>query len=90
MKLEVMQYRTTHRDYYDIYSLLQEDIRLDTIISRARRYLRYNLKTREIMSLLVNKSDFKEDKKISELLPKYHVSIDDIKLFMVEKIKEMH
>jgi len=90
MKLEVMQYRTTHRDYYDIYSLLQEDIRLDTLISRARRYLRYSLKTREIISLLVNRADFKEDKKFSELMPKYNVSIDEIKLFLVEKIKEMH
>jgi len=89
MKLEVMQYRTTHRDYYDIYSLLQEGISLDILISQARKYLRHSLKTREILSLLVSKKEINEDKRFSELLPKYNVSINDIKQFIVEKIKEM-
>jgi len=89
MKIEVMQYRSTHRDYYDIYSLLQEGISLETIINRARKYLRHNLKTREIMSILANGNNFKEDRKFSELLPKYSVSISDIEQFIVEKIKEI-
>ena len=89
MKIEVMQYRATHRDYYDIYSLLHEGISLDTIISRARRYLRYNFKTREIISLLACGNNFKEDMKFSELLPKYNVSINDMERFIIEKIKEI-
>ena len=89
MKLEVMQYRSTHRDYYDIYSLLREGIDLDIVIKRARKYMRHNLKTREILSLLVCGSNFKEDSRFSELLPKYNVSINDIELFIIEKIKEM-
>jgi predicted nucleotidyltransferase component of viral defense system len=89
MKIEVMQYRTTHRDYYDIYSLLQEGICLDILISQARRYMRYNLKTREIISLLVCGNKFKEEKKISELLPKYNVSINDIERFIIEEIRKM-
>ena len=89
MKIEVMQYRTTHRDYYDIFSLLQEGISLETLISRTRRYLRHNLKTREIMSMLASGNNFKEDRKFSELLPKYDVSISDIEQFIIEKLKEM-
>jgi len=89
MKVEVIQYRATHRDYYDIYSLLQEGISLNTIISRARKYLRYNFKTREIMSVLACGSNFREDRGFHELLPKYNVSISDMKQFIIEKIKEI-
>ena len=89
MKLEVMQYRSTHRDYYDIYSLLMEDIDLETIIVRARKYMRHSLKTREILSLLVCGSHFKEDSRFPELLPKYDVSINNIEQFLIEKIKDM-
>jgi len=89
MKIEVMQYRTTQRDYYDVYSLLQEGISLDTMISRARKYLRHRLKTREIMSMLASGNNFKEDRKFSELFPKYDVSISDIEQFIIEKIREM-
>lgn len=88
MKIETMQYRTTHRDYYDIYSLLQEGIGLDTLIIRARKYLRHNLKTREIISMLVCEN-LEEDRKFSELLPKYNISINEIKQFIIEKIKEI-
>jgi len=89
MKIETMQYRVVHRDYYDVYSLLQEGVSLDMIISRARKYLRHNLKTREIISMLVCEN-IREDKKFSELLPKYNVSINEIRQFIIEKIKENH
>ena len=89
MKIEVMLYRTIHRDYYDIYSLLQEGVCLDMLISRARKYLRHSFKTREIMSILASGNNFSEDKKFSELMPKYDVSISDIEQFIVEKLKEM-
>ena len=88
MKIETMQYRTTHRDYYDMYALLKEGISLDTIISRARKYLRHKIKTREIISMLVCEN-LKEDPDFPELLPKYNVSVSDIKQFMIEKVKEM-
>ena len=83
-----MQYRTTHRDYYDIYSLLKEGVDLDTMISRTRKYLRHNLRTREIISMLVCEN-LEEDRKFSELLPKYDVSIAEIRQFIVDKIKKM-
>jgi len=89
MKLEVLQYRTTHRDYYDIYSLLQEGVSLETLITRARKYLRHNLRTREILSLLTNRTEINIDKRFADLLPKYDVSLEEIKLFFVEKIQEM-
>ena len=89
MKLEVMQYRAAHRDYYDIYSLLQTGISLESLIVRARKYLKHKFKTREIVSLLVNGNYFPEDRKLSGLQPKYNVSINDIERYMIEKIKEI-
>jgi predicted nucleotidyltransferase component of viral defense system len=89
MKLEVLQYRTTHRDYYDIYSLLQEGIALDTLIERTGRYLRHSLKTREILAMLVNRTNIRDDSRFSELLPKYNVSIDAMKQYIIEKIKAL-
>jgi len=88
MKIETLQYRTTHRDYYDIYALLQEGIALELIITRARKYLRHNLKTREIFSMLVCEN-LKEDPNFLKLIPKYDVSISEIKQFIIDKVKEM-
>ena len=87
MKLEVMMFRTTHRDYYDVYSLLREGVDLDTLISRARKYLRHGMKTREILSMLADRANLKDEKSFLQLMPKYDVSINDIKEFIVEKIK---
>lgn len=89
LKLDVMQYRSTHRDYYDLYSLLQMDISLESLISRERKYSRYHFKTRNIVSLLVNGSIFLEDRNFAGLEPKYNVSIKDIENFMTEKVKEL-
>ena len=63
---------------------------MDTIVGRTRKYLKHNLKTREILSMLVDRTNFKDEKGFSELMPKYDVSINDIKEYIVEKIKEMN
>jgi hypothetical protein len=90
MKLGVMQHRTTHRDYYDVYSLLQSGISLESLINGVRRFSKYNFKTREIESLLVNGAHFTEDKQFLKLQPKYDVTLKDIEMFMIERIKEIH
>ena len=87
LKIEAMQYRTIFRDYYDMYSLLKEGVALDMLFNRARKYLRHSIKTREIISMLVCEQ-LKEDSKFSELLPKYNVSVNEMKQFFIEKIKE--
>ena len=89
MKLEVMMFRTAHRDYYDIYSLLRKGIDLETLISRARKYLKHSMKTREILSMLADRANLKDEKSFSQLMPKYDVSINDIKEFIVENIKSL-
>ena len=90
LKIDVMQRRASHRDYYDIYALLQSDISLQYLIDGARRYSKYKFKTREIESLLVNGNRFTEDMHFHKLQPKYNVSLKDIEQFMIDKIKEMH
>ena len=37
--------------------------------SNARKYLRHHLKTREILSMLVDRTNFKDEKGFSELMP---------------------
>ena len=90
LKLDVMQRRASHRDYYDIYSLLQSDISLQSLIEGTRRYSKYKFKTREIESLLVNRYRFTEDIHFHKLQPKYNVTLKDIEQFMIEKIKERY
>jgi len=90
LKIDVMQRRSSHRDYYDIYALLQSNISLQYLIDGARKYSKYKFKTREIESLLVNGNRFTEDMHFHKLQPKYNVSLKDIEQFMIDKIKEMH
>jgi hypothetical protein len=90
MKMDVMQRRASHRDYYDVYSLLQSGISMESLIASARKYSKYQFKTREIESLLVNSDRFTEDKDFYKLHPKYDVTLKDIEQFMIEKVKQMH
>ena len=62
---------------------------MDTLISRARKYLRHGMKTREILSMLADRANLKDEKSFSQLMPKYDVSINDIKEFIVERIRSL-
>lgn len=88
MKLEVMLRRNKFRDYYDIYSILQEGISLKEIVIPGGRYSRHRLKTKTILSILSNGSLFKKEENFTLLNPKYNVSSADIQEFMHREIRK--
>jgi predicted nucleotidyltransferase component of viral defense system len=89
MKLEVMTHRNQFRDYYDIYSILKNGISLNTILEKTGVYTFHNLRTRDMLSLLINAEKPPLDKKFSSMAPIYDISFEEIKQFLVEKAKEV-
>ena len=88
MKMEVMTHRNVFRDYYDIYSILKNGIALSDILSKTGKYTFHNLRTRDMLSLLLNVQRPPFDVNFAALSPIYNVSFDEMKEFFVEKAKE--
>jgi predicted nucleotidyltransferase component of viral defense system len=88
MKMEVMTHRNVFRDYYDMYSILQSGVPLSNILSKAGKYTFHNLRTRDMLSLLLNAQKPAFDVNFTALLPIYNQSFDEMKKFFVEKAKE--
>ena len=89
MKMEVMTHRNLFRDYYDMYSILKSGISLSTVLAKTGKYTFHALRTRDMLSLLLNAREPAFDVNFSALLPVYNVSFEEIKLFFVEKAKEV-
>jgi hypothetical protein len=90
MKLEVMSRRSVFRDYYDIYSILKSGISLAEIIAETGKYTFHNLRTRDMISLLINTEYVTADKNFHEKSnPAYQVTLDDIRNFLVTQAKEL-
>jgi predicted nucleotidyltransferase component of viral defense system len=89
MKLEVMTHRNQFRDYYDIYSILKNGVSLKTILEKTGAYTFHNLRTRDMLSLLINAEKPPLDKNFSSMSPIYDISFEEIKQFLVEKAKEV-
>lgn len=71
MKLEVMSRRNLFRDYYDIYSILQEGITLKDLVKCCGTYSRHRMKSKAILSILSNSSLFKYEENFDLLEPRY-------------------
>jgi len=88
MKLEVMSRRNLFRDYYDIYSILKEGIRLKDLVRLCGTYSRHRMKSKTILSILSNSSLFKYEENFELLEPKYQVNSKDIEVYMRNQILE--
>lgn len=92
LKMETMMRRTLFRDYYDLYCILRlkqpDEIRM--IIDNALKYSGHNLKSKNLLGMLVNSDRFVNDSSFSQLSPKYKVSAKEIEAFMVEKLKQVY
>ena len=88
MKMEVMTHRNVFRDYYDMYSILKNGIALSDILAKTGKYTFHNLRTRDMLSLLLNVQRPPFDVNFAALSPIYNVSFDEMKEFFVEKAKE--
>lgn len=74
MKIEVMLRRNNFRDYYDIYSILKNNVPVQELITLAASYSMHKLKTKNIMAILTNSKRFIRDAHFELLQPLYEVS----------------
>ena len=78
MKMEVMLRRSNFRDYYDIYSIIQNGYDINEIITKAGKYSNHQLKTKNILAMLTNGSRFQRDTIFDQMKPIYDVTAKDI------------
>jgi predicted nucleotidyltransferase component of viral defense system len=86
MKLEVMSRRNLFRDYYDVYSILQEGILLEELVRFCGNYSRHRMKSKTILGILSNSSLFKYEESFELLEPKYQVNSKDIETYIRARI----
>jgi predicted nucleotidyltransferase component of viral defense system len=82
MKLELMLRRASFRDYYDIYAILREGISLKEMVVLTGKYTRLQLKSKNILSFILNGNNYKYEEKFAQLKPKYQVNHLDIQQFI--------
>ncbi|MDR2040024.1 MAG: nucleotidyl transferase AbiEii/AbiGii toxin family protein [Bacteroidales bacterium] len=88
MKIEVMLRRSTFRDYYDLYSILRENINLSELVEGALKYSGHHLKTKDILAMLSNGERFTKDNEFENLDPKYKITASQIQDYMIDEIKK--
>ncbi len=82
MKMEVLLRRSTFRDYYDIYSLLQHGVSFDAMMQLALSYSGHMLHTKSLLMMLTNGDRFRKDSRFAQLQPAYDVSPADIEQYI--------
>lgn len=88
MKMEVMLRRSTFRDYYDIYSIVNSGVDLRELVSKAAAYSQHQLKTKNILAMLTNGRRFRRDAIFEQMQPKYDVEASDIEQFFKSILNE--
>jgi len=88
MKLEVMLRRSNFRDYYDIYSILNEGVSLRAMVEDSILYSNRILKTRDILNFISNGNNFKKEKNFELFQPRYASSETEIEKFIKEIIRK--
>lgn len=86
MKLEVMFRRMKIRDYYDIYSILKEGYDISKGIDMALKYSQHKLSTKNIVMMLLS-DKFMSDEGFGQLEPKYKISKEEIREYILQKLK---
>ena len=78
MKVYVLPYRAKFRDYYDIYSLLQQGVSIRDMVDGAARLSKFQISTKNYLSKLINGKRYEVDPNFTLLQPKYSVSAEEI------------
>lgn len=86
MKLEVMLRRMKMRDYYDIYAILKEGYDISKGIEAALKLSQHKLTTKNIVMMLLS-DRFMSDENFEQLEPKYRVSKEEIRSYILGKLK---
>ena len=86
MKMEVMLRRMKFRDYYDIYCILQEGFSIHNGIEKARNLSRHRLSSKNIIAMLLG-GQFIPDNNFATLEPKYNLTKEQIRDYILQKLK---
>ena len=89
MKVALMLHRNSHRDYYDIYSILQSGVSLEDIVYGAANYSEHKLKTKNIIAMLADSEYIRIDKQFQKLNPIYDFDLIFLEKGISEKVKEL-
>lgn len=89
MKMEAMLRRSKFRDYYDIYSILNEGVDLNEMIEMALEHSGHLLKRKNLLAFLTDGERFRKDKAFLQLNPVYDVSANDIQEFIKARLLEV-
>lgn len=87
MKMKVMLRRMKFRDYYDIYCMLQEGYSIHNGIEKALNLSRHRLSSKNIIAMLLG-GQFIPDNNFATLEPKYDVTKEQIREYIMQKLKE--
>lgn len=88
MKIELILRRSEFKDYYDIYSILQEGRSLKVLVLAASKYSNHRLKTRDALSFLSNGNNYRKDKDFSLLEPFYDIDHKGIEYYIRSVIRK--
>ena len=86
MKMEVMLRRMKFRDYYDIYCILQNNYSIHKGIEKALSLSRHRLSSKNIIAMLLG-GKFAADNNFATLEPKYNVTKEEIREYILHKLK---
>lgn len=87
MKMEVLLRRSNFRDYYDIYSILQQGVNLRKLVDSSLGYSGHALTTKNLLAILTDGSRFQIDSQFEQLNPKYKVTPAEIEAYLKTVIK---
>ena len=89
MKMEAMLRRSKFRDYYDIYSILNEGADIQEMINMALEHSGHLLKRKNLLAILTDGESFRKDKVFMQLNPVYDVTPYDIQEYIKQKLLEI-
>lgn len=89
MKMEAMLRRSKFRDYYDIYSILNEGADIQEMINMALEHSGHLLKRKNLLATLTDGERFRKDKAFMQLNPIYDVTPYDIQEYIKQKLLEI-
>ena len=86
MKMDAMLRRNKFRDYYDIYTILNEGVDIQEMIEMALEHSGHLLKRKPLLAILTNGERFRKDNAFMQLSPVYDVSAQDIQEYIKGKL----
>jgi len=88
MKMEVMMRRSQYRDYYDIYSLLEDGENLSEMMYLALKYSGHRLKSKNLIAMLTRSDRFMQDENFAALNPIYDITAKEIETRIIAALSE--